>query len=744
MRKVLFALLVIAIGLAFTQSASAVSGSDFNAGRIMDDGIFFNPSTIDQGTIQGFLNSKVPTCDTWGQQPYGGTTRAAYGTSAGYPPPYTCLKDFRQDTPNKVAETGLCNAYTGGNKSAAEIIYDVGNACGVSQKVILVLLQKEQSLITDDWPWSIQYRSATGYGCPDTAPCDTEYYGFFNQVYNAARQFKRYARDESLFRYRAYRDNYVQYNPDTSCGGSTIYLYNQTTAGLYNYTPYQPNVAALNNLYGNGDACSAYGNRNFWRMFNDWFGSTYRENSEITISTPIDVSNPNPQVGDIITISYTVQNKSSIPVDTGTLWICTFINNKGLGGGTNRKVLAPNETLTISMNYNVLETGVLIIKACGNTPNGPGWVADYPFTVNTIDREKAYTVIPNPVTITTPITLSSTSPKLGEPVTLSYTVQNKGSSSIDSGALWICMYVNGKGVGVGGNRKVLASNETLTISYSTVLNESGQLRIIACGNTPSGPGWVASYPTATQTTDRDKSYTVSASPLIINTEVTSSDSLPKVGETVTAFYTVQNLSNTNIDTGYLWVCVALGGRAFGGGAVRKVLAPNEMVAVSLPILLSSTGTLQVTACGNIPNGPDGWVYGYPAAANENHRTKQYNVASSPVLITTPVALSSSPAHVGQPTTISYTVQNKSSVSIDTGYLWVCIALNGSAFGGGSNRKVLLSNETFTISFTFTPSQTGTLEATPCGNTPNGPDGWVYGYPAAENNQTRTRSFTVSP
>jgi len=42
---------------------------------------------------------------------------------------------------------------------------------------------------------------------------------------------------------------------------------------LYYYTPYVPNKAALDNLYGTGDACSAYGNRNFWRFYHDWFGS---------------------------------------------------------------------------------------------------------------------------------------------------------------------------------------------------------------------------------------------------------------------------------------------------------------------------------------------------------------------------------------------------------------------------------------------------------------------------------------
>lgn len=46
------------------------------------------------------------------------------------------------------------------------------------------------------------------------------------------------------------------------------------TAALYNYTPYTPNGAALSNMYGTGDRCSEYGNRNFWRIFNDWFGPT--------------------------------------------------------------------------------------------------------------------------------------------------------------------------------------------------------------------------------------------------------------------------------------------------------------------------------------------------------------------------------------------------------------------------------------------------------------------------------------
>ncbi len=267
--------LVVSLGMSpFSGSTSALSGSDFQATRIIDDNVFYNSGNMSALDIQAFLNSKVPVCDTDGTQPYAGTTRAAYSTSRGYPPPFICLKDYRQDTVAKTAESGLCNGYGVANQSAAEIIQGVSQSCGINARALIVLLQKEQALVTDDWPWPNQYRSATGYGCPDTAPCDTQYYGFFNQVYNAARQFKRYARDANQFNYRANRNNYVQYNPNAGCGGTNLFIQNNATAGLYNYTPYQPNASALANLYGTGDSCGAYGNRNFWRLFNDWFGST--------------------------------------------------------------------------------------------------------------------------------------------------------------------------------------------------------------------------------------------------------------------------------------------------------------------------------------------------------------------------------------------------------------------------------------------------------------------------------------
>ncbi len=290
-------ILCLAIILAFPlSSVSALSGSSFKAGRIIDDAIFFKHTSMSAGEIQSFLNSKVPDCDTQGEEIYSGsTTRAQYGSSRGNPPPYTCLKNATKTIPSKAADSYCTSsiASSGGvKKSAATIISKIATACDISPKVLLVTLQKEESLVTDDWPWKVQYTKAMGYGCPDSDlphsvdgnnnGCYDQYEGFFNQIYYAARQFQRYAKNGDSYNHQGGQTSFVQYNPNSSCGGKNIYMSSQATAGLYNYTPYTPNQAALDNLYGTGNSCSAYGNRNFWRLYNDWFGST--------LTTPIKVS----------------------------------------------------------------------------------------------------------------------------------------------------------------------------------------------------------------------------------------------------------------------------------------------------------------------------------------------------------------------------------------------------------------------------------------------------------------------
>jgi hypothetical protein len=233
----------------------AADTSAFRPGNIISDAVFYDSGAMNASQIQTFLNQQGVNC------------RAVNGAP--------CLKDYAMATPTRAADS-YCARYTGSaRETAAQIIAKVGLACGINPRVLLVTLQKEMGFIKSSGPTPKMYTRAMGYGCPDNngGLCDSTYNGLFNQLYMAARQFQRYAAGVAGG-YRAGIANNIQWNPDAGCGASSVLIENQATANLYNYTPYRPNAAALAAGYGTGDSCSAYGNRNFWLYFTDWFGST--------------------------------------------------------------------------------------------------------------------------------------------------------------------------------------------------------------------------------------------------------------------------------------------------------------------------------------------------------------------------------------------------------------------------------------------------------------------------------------
>ncbi|MFT4157031.1 MAG: hypothetical protein QM630_03770 [Microbacterium sp.] len=240
----------------------------FSAGNIISDAVFTKKNTMTEAQIQAFFNSKVSKC-------LGGTDEDGRAI--------VCLKDFRMTTVNRPADA-YCSGYTGAaNETAARIIYRVSQACNINPQVLIVMLQKEQGLVTHVWPSAWRYDIALGQGCPDTAACDPEYVGFFHQIYGAARQMQLYMEGRYFTWYAPGKTWNIRYNPNTACGTSPVYVANKATSALYYYTPYQPNAAALRAGYGLGDACSAYGNRNFYNYFTDWFGSTQASTGVVTL-----------------------------------------------------------------------------------------------------------------------------------------------------------------------------------------------------------------------------------------------------------------------------------------------------------------------------------------------------------------------------------------------------------------------------------------------------------------------------
>ncbi|WP_425560052.1 LGFP repeat-containing protein, partial [Leucobacter albus] len=134
-------------------------------------------------------------------------------------------------------------------------------------------------MVSDPWPNENQYFMAMGYACPDTGPggsaaCDPAQGGFAKQVYRAAWQYKVYRAFPDSYRYKPFQTNTIQWHPNAGCGTSQVRIENWATAALYIYTPYRPNQAALNAGWGTGDACSSYGNRNFYNYYTQWFGNS--------------------------------------------------------------------------------------------------------------------------------------------------------------------------------------------------------------------------------------------------------------------------------------------------------------------------------------------------------------------------------------------------------------------------------------------------------------------------------------
>ena len=303
------AFLVVFYGLAAknTPESTALSAlSDFKAGRIVDDEIFYNPNTMTVTEIQAHLDRYSASCDMWGEQKIGSgrsingkavdpnITRREYarlmreaGRSDYHDAPYVCISKYYEnptthktnfDT-NAVAEAGMI--------SAAQIIYNAAHQYNINPQVLLVMLKKESYVWGDTWPLKNEYNTVMGYACPDNAPCDAQYFGFYNQVMKAAWQLNYYKEHIYSYGYYPYMTNNIYYSPTYSCGTKAVYLENLATTSLYIYTPYTPNDAALA-AYPGEAYCGSYGNRNFFMFFNEWFGSSLKTKEEQKIDARYD------------------------------------------------------------------------------------------------------------------------------------------------------------------------------------------------------------------------------------------------------------------------------------------------------------------------------------------------------------------------------------------------------------------------------------------------------------------------
>lgn len=272
-RKILFWGIISVLLLPALGSAQQAG---FDPGNLISDERFADTATLGGAVgIQRFLESKG-----------------------------SVLADTTPDFIVKLREPGDINlknrlpdprANLGRQRTAAELIYDAATTAGLNPQVVLVTLQKEQSLITGRYSNSASLQRALdrslGYGCPDDGGCSDLFLGFYFQLFgNFDASGNRYIGAPAAFirsfyfesgglrtgrgplidasgnafgngsRVRTSRrgDTIVLENtqgpPNNAPATQTVILSNFATTSLYRYTPHVYN-----------------GNYNFWRFFTAWF-----------------------------------------------------------------------------------------------------------------------------------------------------------------------------------------------------------------------------------------------------------------------------------------------------------------------------------------------------------------------------------------------------------------------------------------------------------------------------------------
>lgn len=141
--------------------------------------------------------------------------------------------------------------------TAAQAIYDSAYLHRVNPKYILVLLQKEQSLIEDGTPTDDQLNWATGYGicddCSKSDPAVQKYKGFTNQADWGAGGTRFYFDNPDKFKY--------QVGSTYTIDNTQVKISNDATRALYIYTPH------------------LHGNEMLYNIWQKWFATTYLDGS---------------------------------------------------------------------------------------------------------------------------------------------------------------------------------------------------------------------------------------------------------------------------------------------------------------------------------------------------------------------------------------------------------------------------------------------------------------------------------
>src|SRR3989338_7372476 len=231
-------------GVKFTQAEG------FDPNNIISDLEILDYDSMDLNDIQKFVEAKGSFLASYSSPDAFDITRQAseiiYNAATRS---YDCDGAVLSDNPTDEERNLKCTKIT------------------INPKFLLVLLQKEQSLIEESSPSQKNLDWATGYGCPDSGGCNSRWQGFGKQVNSAALQFRDYLDNPQFYTYKT-GQTYVFTNPYGTINQNpvTVTTANQATAALYNYTPHVYN-----------------GNYNFYKIWRRYFTRVYPDGSLLQV-----------------------------------------------------------------------------------------------------------------------------------------------------------------------------------------------------------------------------------------------------------------------------------------------------------------------------------------------------------------------------------------------------------------------------------------------------------------------------
>ena len=209
----------VLLALILVLELPAIANAAFNKNSIISDAVFNASSSMSAADIDSWINAH-----------YGSTS--CISTMHGF------------KAPQPIGRTSDGNWFHyGGDVSAGTIIYNISHVFGISPKVILTTLEKEENLVSGSNGCSLlRYTSSMGYGCPDSGG-SYNYSGFELYSINGTAVKKVNGTCVNL-------PDYAGFSRQVAFAGWQFEYNMQRSEGNVNWAP------SLNNFPANGDSWS--------------------------------------------------------------------------------------------------------------------------------------------------------------------------------------------------------------------------------------------------------------------------------------------------------------------------------------------------------------------------------------------------------------------------------------------------------------------------------------------------------